>query len=277
VWAQAALPPNVQLVWSAPAECPNRERAEQILASLVSATNAEPHMAAIAITRQGSSYDASIVFSGALHGERRVQAPSCHTLADAALLIVAVTIDPLQAAVHVVHNHEPPAAPERIDVHLDARIGVDIGSLPEVTFGPGVEVGVTLGRMRLGLEATYWVPQLQLLSDGSGGLIRLVEAGVRGCLDRLRTPSYRLGPCAALTAGISAGEGYELDRNESSLAPWAAARLGASFRQQSEPLFVELSLDAGRAFVSPSYTIDGEEVFHAVWFGRVCLSVGLIW
>src|SRR5262245_6464115 len=53
VSARASLPPNVQLAWSAPAECPTLEQASATLSSLVSAdglaTSDEPRLASVAI------------------------------------------------------------------------------------------------------------------------------------------------------------------------------------------------------------------------------------
>lgn len=278
-FAQSGAP---AVAWNAPADCPSPSAANVALRAMVgdrlaSGSPGAP-LAKVAISHAGGQYAASIGFGGGSHGARELRSERCDSLAEAALLVIAITAVPVGVTrVVPMARSEPSEAPPTLAPELGVHISGDLGSLPEPTLAPGIQLGLRFGALRLGIEGALWVPKRLERASGSGGLLSLSEADLRACFDVVRGSSLRLGPCGAFAIGLSAGSGRGLEQSvKRTQALWSATRLGISLRQDRAPLFVELVLDLGLTIVRPDYTIDGTSVFHPLWFGRTALAVGWV-
>lgn len=282
---RAQDPGRAQLSWQAPPGCPSQAHAREVLRDLLGAPaspTAPTALVQVGITHGGQSYAARIVFGGALRGNRELSGGDCAALANAVLLITALTIDPLAAADTITQTRREPRTPQRnMRVQVGLHMGADLGTLPRATVGPALEVGVEWGALRLSAEGTWWVPQHKLDPDELGGRMGLTEAGVRGCFELLRIQSVAAGPCAAFSGGPywARGNGRRIVMGEHSVAPWAAARLGISVRQRSESVFLEASIEVGLPVVKLRYYVDymdmpQKTIFESDWFGRVTLGFG---
>jgi hypothetical protein len=215
-------------------------------------------------------------------GGREFHGPTCEDVAQAATLIVAVMLDPLETAMRVKAAEARAAAARREgqpdDVGEASRsrsrwqVGLetsgDIGSLPAPTLGIGVEAGLHAGMARLEAEGAYWVRARATggPTPGSGGQIGLFAGGLRGCLDAVRsaTDAFRLGVCLHGELGVSTGSGFGIDLPARSSALWGAGFAGLSAQLNSSPLATWLTVEAGTPLVRPVYAIDGfGEVFRA--------------
>jgi hypothetical protein len=280
--AHAQRSSQLALDWRAPDGCPTRDRAQAALDTWLGeqAPSAEATAVKVEIVQRASGFEAAIEFSGQVRGERQLAAANCASLSDAVVLIVAITVDPLTVSQRLSAPPSAPAAPppaardaspgatsgELARVTLALQLSVDWGSLPQLSLGAGAQVGLTLGRLGLALEGSFWLQRLQRLESGNaaGGEIGLWEGRARGCYDLLHGANLAVGPCAAFAFGLMSGEGVELvhPNPTTQLAPWALGLLGAHIRQRSHPLFVDAGLELGLSILRPVYEIDKMPVFQ---------------
>jgi hypothetical protein len=239
-------------------------------------------------------FRAVLVLDDGNGGDRRFEGATCARVADAAVLIVALMLDPMEVAAQI---ETPPAVPRReASASSEARhrapddaafdLGIeaagDVGSLPEPSVGAGVVAGFRTGRVLVELDAVAWVPRRVYggPTPGGGGEIGLYTAGLRGCFAAFRSSQsgISLEPCVRLEGGIATGQGFGIAEPVSTKNPWGAAFLGVSLRQWSTAsLGGWLAVEGGVPFVRAAYVIeDFGTIFRASpVVGR--LSLGLVW
>lgn len=83
------------VTWTAPPECPDDAAMERRIAELVASSSARDGVARAQVQRDGDAYvvDVIVAIDGTEH-QRALRAPDCESLADAAALVVALTLDP---------------------------------------------------------------------------------------------------------------------------------------------------------------------------------------
>ncbi|MFO0635579.1 MAG: hypothetical protein U0168_22275 [Nannocystaceae bacterium] len=94
--APAPAPGDGELVtWTAPPGCPDDAAMERRIAELVASSTAKDGIARADVRREGDAYvvDVIVAIDGTEH-PRTLRAPDCESLADAAALVVALTLDP---------------------------------------------------------------------------------------------------------------------------------------------------------------------------------------
>jgi hypothetical protein len=245
-----------------------------------SKSSAPASIVSVRIVPRGAAFSADMLFSGAVSGTRQLSGERCASLADAVILIVAITIDPLAVADHV--SLTPPSASSpgpALHGEFALTALADVGSLPQPSFGPGAQIGISLQRFHAELGAAWWVPRVRLRGPraGTGGEFGLWEGALRAGLDVLQSRALALGPTAAFSLGSSTGAAWKIDNpNAVQHAPWAATLLGARFCQRADPLFVEIGAELGFLIVQPDYGIEdfGTVFKPARWFGRFRLGIG---
>ncbi|GAC1352787.1 MAG: hypothetical protein NVSMB1_19180 [Polyangiales bacterium] len=105
VTVAAATHSNVEVHWAAPIECPSEASVRGACDRLLAGSSSRKAVVANAnvTVESGPAYRLTLVTrSGETTGERTVEAASCQTVADAAALIVAMTIDPSAPAISAV-------------------------------------------------------------------------------------------------------------------------------------------------------------------------------
>lgn len=296
--AHGAEPPRtIALAWRAPPECPGQDWAEGALDAYLGARQSDafkPLSVRVDIgPAPGARYRAELRLDGAATGDRQFEGATCARVADAAVLIVALMLDPVEVATQIeapraTHrgavkadspHRPPPSDGPHVQIGLQA-IG-DIGSLPEPSVGGGLTAGLRFHRVRIEADAALWMPQRQEggPTAASGGEIGLFTAGLRGCFAPFRGESgIAIEPCARIEGGVARGRGFGIADPESSSAPWGAAFLGFALRQWTAESFAAwFSIEGGAPFVRPNHVIEGfGTVFRASpVLGR--LSFGLAW
>ena len=86
--------PAVELRWQAPASCPDRASAVATIDALLQGhapPDGQTFIAEVTIAATGDRFTARVALG---EGERTLEAASCREAADAALLIVAMAVDP---------------------------------------------------------------------------------------------------------------------------------------------------------------------------------------
>ena len=125
--------------WNAPAHCPDRAWALQSIENLLGRGTLPPRLDARVSLTPGPNvsdhFQAEIAMPGlGAAGERRLTGASCQSVAQAAVLVIAMALDPTEVAEAVVPRSVP--AP-KTSVGIGAMVAVDAGSLPGPTLGGG--------------------------------------------------------------------------------------------------------------------------------------------
>jgi hypothetical protein len=151
--------------------------------------------------------------------DRVLQAASCESIAHAAVLIGALTVDALQT----VEVPPPPPRRERPLLRLGLRLTGDLGALPAVSAAPGAIVGVRLRRASLDAGVLGFLPRRARLGADSaqGGVFSLAVGTLRGCYTWL-ADALALGVCAGAELGVLRGAGDHLRQPRSARGPWSA-------------------------------------------------------
>jgi hypothetical protein len=272
--ARADEPGRLPLEWNVEDDCPDRAEAESAILEIVgqrAPSDASSDSVTVDIARlPGGRWEARIATHGdSGSGQRRLEGASCERVAEAAILIAAMTID----AVGVAHKAKTtraaakrsPDAPLLSAEHprpvVGVRVPADLGSLPGPTLGLGVFVGVEAGRARVEGQGTIWAPRLALSgpTTGSGGEIGLYAGGVRGCFDAVQVSGgeTRFGVCLGGEAGVSTGVAVGIGASTHQKGTWAAGLAGVSLRQVgASGLAFGLSADLGAPIRRPAFVID---------------------
>ena len=304
-WAPSAQADDalrgVELEWRAPSDCPDETWARTALTGYLGHRKPDsfkPIAVRVELSNTPSGrYRAALALDDGAGGDRRFEGATCARVADAAVLIVALMLDPVEVVAQI---ETPPAVPRReaptsstkaphraaadsasaFDLGIEAA--GDVGSLPEPSVGAGVVAGFRTGRVLVEADAVAWVPRRAYggPTPGGGGEIGLYTAGLRGCWAAFRSieSGISLEPCVRFEGGVATGQGFGIAEPTSSKNPWAAAFLGVSLRQWSTAsLGGWLSVEGGLPFVRTQYVIeDFGTVFRASpVVGR--LSLGLAW
>jgi hypothetical protein len=278
-WAdgRADVSPGIDsaLEWNAGSACPDKAAAESAIQDLLGSRTAaaDPSdIVQVELSEQPDGrWEARIRARGTSgSGERRFVGPTCELVTKAAVLVVAMTLEPMATAQRVTAMTEasqtPTSAPLPAREHLRMSAGlralVDLGSLPGASGGLGLVLGVHSGRWHFEGEGTAWSPRLALAEpeEDKGGEIGLYTGGLRGCWDGVRSASggLRLGGCLDGEAGLTTGKGTVgiAQRHETS-GLWAAVFAGLTARQvTASGLMPWLSLDVGTAVRRPSFVIN---------------------
>ena len=285
--AAAPAGPAVELVWDAPAGCPDRSKIDADLARFL-AHGAQHDDAPVVIdarvTKDGEKFVLTLgVRASAGTIEKTMRADDCKVLASAVALVVAVLLDPT-AVVETVERERvapppvgsppivtpraptpkpkptPKPTPEsRLDVQGLVRpfVAGSFGPLPRFGVATGGILGVRIGRARIEALAIWDAPQRARASGvDAGARLDLWAVGPRGCFaPRWRT--LEVPVCAGGEIGRIRGRGYGLSVSRRARATWAAFTAGAAL------LWVPLrwiavggGVDGVVALTRPSFVID---------------------
>jgi hypothetical protein len=230
--ARAESTPELALTWEADPACPDRawfeERLRDRLAEEIGDDRPRRPLVVNAYLRRAEAGFALDLATeqGGERGERHLTAPACAELAEAAVLVVALAVieqapepeAPREPAPPRDTEVPPPQAPEapaekptRRNLTLRADALLDVGSLPQLGFGPQLSVGY-LGRNLRAELAGYWLPA-QETQRSTGGNVSVSSWALRpvGCA-RLWGTTLRLDACAGLELGRIVGEGTDLNQ-----------------------------------------------------------------
>jgi hypothetical protein len=289
---------GLELEWRGPPGCPNEAWARKAIAAYLNQRKLDafkPMAVRVEITAvPGGRFRATLSIGGGASGDRVFEGATCARVGDAAVLIVALMLDPVEVVTQMdvpPADTRPPSAPAegahraaeqrspmRIEIAFQA-LG-DAGSLPEPSVGAGLSAGVRTARGSLHTDLVAWVPRRAFggPTAASGGEIGLYTTSLRGCWGGMNALGLALAPCARAEGGLSSGSGFGIAEPATSRRFWAAAFLGVTIRQpSSERLGAWLTVEGGVPFVRTSYVIEEfGTVFRAGWvLGRV--SFGLAW
>jgi hypothetical protein len=253
----------IELGWRAPSECPSAEAVRAELVDLLGAEHASERVRVdIAVVHEPRGYVAAIVLEVGMHrSERELVAEHCDALADAAALVIAVTVDPAHAVVgdevvpepvvvaepapptptptpvttsqqsratatSIVQKPPPLRPARRRTPGFHARVfgGLDTGATPGPTGTLGAAVGLRGRWFRAELDGSWAFGRERTVPGGAGASARIARGSlaVRGCGVPGRG-RIEVPLCAALEAGalVGRGEGATV-QPATAVLPWVA-------------------------------------------------------
>jgi len=292
----------VALDWRAPAGCPD---GQAVLGELAALTElGEGPQPRVRVTGSTREVDGRYVLdlqlrTASMSLRRRLAAVDCATLAQAAALLIAIAIDPLEVAAQVGSIEAEPqlrwpgddlplalAWPERAVERVPLRVmvpepeeraprmrvaglvrvdgAVDAGATPGVAADLAGVVGLLRGRLRLEVHGLYTVPRAIHRGDVAVGTLARWAVGVRGCW-RLVQGRLEIPLCGGLEAGqwLAHGAGITVQR-QSARPVWLGLLAGLGLIWSPHPRVglgarAELVVAPLRARFSV-----GDEVVHTV-------------
>lgn len=323
----ALSPPEhevVSLRWHSPIGCPTREQAIEQLRELLptlpetlpETDEADTHVQVGIAGQPEHEYVAKLRFVSARGvDERSILGPSCEVVARAALLVVAVTIDPIatvehfdalsQPAVPVIEpaiESEPAIEPEppligtkgyrrRYDHVTEARpqqvAHVALGVLGGGGWGPiqagtgslAIELSVSGHRWRWGLRGVAVLPRTLDTEAGRQARYDAWLVHTRGCVvGVVARTRIELPACVGVEAGVLRAQGIGSTPNPRDAGqPWLAVAIGPGVRWvPHRRVALGVEVDLLAALLRGGFTI-GDEVAqrHAPVGMRALMGVEL--
>jgi hypothetical protein len=242
--------------------------AVQLLALAAPARALSPLSARAVIAQDGALWKLHLeIASGEGPGTRDLQDESCARLGQVAALALALAAESAPAPASPTRPAPPPQSTSPRFL-VRALIGGDLGTLRAASPGPGLALGVLLGRTRVEAVANYWLPE-----SGGGIEDRLFSGGVHACLALLDAPE--VGVCAGVEGGAMKGRG-ELGSAPAVTSGWLAMLAGAALGWElTHWLAVRAEIGLGMTLAGPTFDAgDGSaRGGPAPLFGRFVLGV----
>jgi hypothetical protein len=246
--SNALAEPELNLSWSVPAACPDAEWARRRIAAQLArepvAEVAQGVRASVAVEPSASGFALQLrtVVAGT-SGERTIHAADCEELAQAAALIIALSVSEASERGAAPNPPEPPSPPARTSTQaqevaqraarrtllaLRADVLLDFGFFDQLGFGPSLAIAYQYGVWRAELAALWMTPQVVHADEQNAGSVEAslwaLRAGGCALFGRLRIQG---GPCVGGEFGQAAGRGTgDLQSPSEHREPWIAGFLG---------------------------------------------------
>jgi hypothetical protein len=282
----AASAQELALTWQAAEGCPDADwahgRLNERLGRALADRAQDPLAATATLAREGERFVLTLhTVQAGVAGDRALAASSCAELAEAAVLVLALAIDPDAVAridegaaqrVAELDSERPPfltpaaqrpaiVEPARARpwaVRADALLA--LGPLPGVTAGPSLAIAYQWTRLRAELSG-YWLWPREGHESDAPGSVRVSLWALRPTMCvRLLGQRVQLSGCAALELGRIHGRGLDLPIPQESQALWPAASLAPRLAiAAGNMVFFQLELGLVAALVRPRFvSTDGQ-------------------
>lgn len=297
--------PELELEWVSPPECDARQHTiaavERLLGSSPGSVARGPLFASATVTgtANGDFHLLLIVQHGDEQLTRKLEAPSCVELSDAAALILALVLDP-----ELLARGEPtpppnearesssaaPPAPARDAVALPVREArpsvarakaapvtararlvpfVELGPvaswgvIPSPALGVSLSGGFDFRSWRVSVTGAYFPSRhAQAAGSAASAAFELRTIGASLCYSQRLTEGLRLGPCLLSDFGSVAALGEGVDAPQGDTKRWGSTGLAALLRYASRRAFevgVQASLQL--PWGRPQYWLAGSRVY----------------
>ncbi len=230
-WASAQSSP-LSLTWVAPEGCPQQEAARAAVLRLAGVTNPiRTLVARVTVVADSKDFELTLATEvDGIVGERVLRGRSCRTVTDAAVVMMALILNPeverhppestpppappapsLPASYATASAKSSPATPSRTHAahaFLGTQFGLAVGALPHPGPEFGVGVGAALGPASLWLLGSYVGPPQKATAQGqtqAGGHLWDLSVAAVGCGS---TPSKPVGIGVCLGAEFDRVEGH---------------------------------------------------------------------
>jgi len=257
----------VELDWEAPAGCPDETTARAWLDAYLGGEGGGAEVDIEIAARGGDRFAATIDIElpDGIEGERALTGQGCRHVAEAAVLVVAMIIDPAGVAARVTaaREAEPEPAdttpPEPLRLALGLRLLGDAGTLPDPSVGAGLFAGLDWARLHgaLRLDA-LWPRTADGPASGSGGEFTWLAAGLGVDYDVVRALDgmLGLGPRVGVEGGVVLARGVGLDEPQRERQPWIAGGVGLGARLFGDAWWLGLAVEAWAPLHRPAWALD---------------------
>lgn len=255
----AAAVPGLTLEWSAPPGCPSARQVEEAVERQVAGATAEPP---ITVTgRVGFEGRWQVELRNSLGGERVLTGSTCAAVSSAAVVVVALMVDPLAVAETPVLEAQ---APLRWSIGLFGS--ADTHMLPALSPGGGLTVGLALPLgFGLELQGQAFLPQSTATTPGA---TLTLFTGALGARRDFELGAFFLAPVLALEAGALRGRSFGITDPAVNTAPWLAGRGGVALGFVWRFFRVGVRVEAVVPITRPRFTAAGVgELSPAPTFG----------
>jgi hypothetical protein len=233
--------PPLDLVWSAPAGCPDGGAIKSEVLRLAGAgTRNSRHLKARASIRPDAETGWTLALATDLDGvpgERTLAGQSCQSLSDAATVMLALILNPEvvlpegpakvapSTTASVSLSTAPKAGPSPVWL-IGAHAGLQSGVLKDLSPSFALTLGAALGRASLRLVPGFAPPQDVWVDGkpGRGGRLWSASAAALGCWTALRGWAV-LAPCLGVDVVRLQGRGLGVAKPQDSTVYWSSAEL----------------------------------------------------
>jgi hypothetical protein len=299
--AQATPPPPVALDWQGPDECQEAPRVLSGVERLLGRDRGDSTLAArVSVKRAGQRWHLALTMQRAGRTTlRELDAESCTAAADAASVILALTIDPSSALGEdsVDVGPTPPATPDAAATDAGGRAAPpgsgeeagpapeppvsrgsaldlplvviasgasDTGTLPRTSFGFGGGLGFLAKPIRIEATLAYWPTVSAPLgaTPARGGSFAMIVTELRACA--LADASFlSLGGCGGWAFTSMQAEAFGVTTPISAGATWSSFVADALVLGHLSRVFsVRLSVGLAAPFSRPTFEIEGLGVVY---------------
>ena len=241
--------PEIALQWTATDNCPDRAEIERRLVAQLGRAlrdvDTTMHAEATVLhTDTGYALSLQTMLLDS-RGTRSFRAPTCSEVADAAVLVLALSLDEAEAEREdtrkLADTPSPPprepalaAAPKRARSHASLRASalLESGAMPQIGLGAEASIALNIDRSRLELAGLWIAPQFSARAPEGGRVeVGLWAARASYCHHFLGQRN-RLGGCLGLEAGQMTAQGHELVEVAQRRALWSAALVALRLSSQ---------------------------------------------
>jgi hypothetical protein len=278
---------HIKLQLNAPATCPDTaELLRRVDVQLGAEFETDSQLRAMARVRELGPADYELQLSyetdNGATDERILRGESCRAVSDAAVLLLAIALNP-SAALEVPQPEPKAADPEAAAAwwapQLGAFAALDTALMGRPTFGVGAQLGVRLGPLELSARSQLFLPR-SVDREGTTTTLNGFSFDLVACVP-WRIERLMLGPCVRAEVGrLAASVAGAVEAQTPGAARFQALALGAEVRVRvAARLWLALAGDANWFTRRPQFLLtDLGEVERPAKFGmRVYLGPQLIW
>jgi hypothetical protein len=304
---QAAVPDPeaIALRWEAPPGCPDEASVRGDVAGMLDEARPDAASFDARISEsdgQGMSLQLATHWADGREDERTLEAGSCEELTDAAVLLIAISLDAIATA-GTVRDHgwdrrstaapepetetvpepvpvpapapdrkaadppppPPPPPPSPLTFGIRPVFVADWGSLPRLAPGAGLDLSVTWKLLRAELAAVYLPPQRATRSDvqKQGAWVELGAVAPRVCVTPT-TGAVSFPVCAGIEMGAMRARGIGTVLSVPGHQFWAAATGGPTLIWAFIPrLAMAIGLDIVVPITRPDVVTANLDVLHS--------------
>jgi hypothetical protein len=275
-FAQERTKDTIQLRYTAPDGCPDRDYVLRAIAELAGEdAKIDPTLDVTArvAAADGREYQLNLRWrSDSGSGQRVMEAETCQAAADAAAWLITLAM-----------KREDQTKPERPEVasadalryELGANAAAAFGVLPGVAWGASLRGGIAWRALHADVSFSYF-PAKSVERAGAAIDLDLLEVGLEACY-LASGPSLGLGPCARAAVGQMSASSTNLRTPMNGNARFQMLALGVQLRGHlADSLW--LVSDAALAWHErrPVFVISGEGALHQPRAIGLWLGLGLV-
>jgi hypothetical protein len=269
---------GLELTWSAPPPCPQRDEVEEEVARLLGA--GEPRSTPLAVEavvrRTHTGWAVELRTPDGAH--RALRGSTCQAVTRAAEVVFALMIDPLAPILPAAEPADPANTPDPAEAadttstgdtpppewSLGVLLLGDSHALPRPSPGVGLGGSVALAAgFHLEVQVLAFLPQTHPVdaTGGAGATVGLF-AGALGVRRDFTLGPWSLAPVLAWEAGAQSGRSFGVSDPAANAGFWLAARAGAMVGWTAERVRLGVRLEAAMPVLRPRFVVEGLGELH---------------